>query len=115
MAGSSYQSGTGSKIVHCPKCGGSGTLTHRNGPITCDLCHGQGDVSEKTARKYTASQPLGIIPTATQFVKCPECGGSKEVSDPATGRLIDCPTCGATGEVTEAEKKRWLEAQANGS
>lgn len=112
---SSYQSGTDNSLATCPKCGGSGTLTHRNGPISCDFCHGTGKVSTKRQTKYLASQPLGIIPTASTLVTCPECGGTKEISDPNTGRLSDCPVCQATGQVTEDEKKRWLQAQTQGT
>lgn len=108
MAGSTYQSGTDSGIYTCPQCSGTGTITHRNGPIVCPLCHGQGQVNKKQQQKYLNAQPLSTIPDKVLFVTCPECGGSKEVQDPNDGKLSDCPVCKATGEITEAEKKQWL-------
>lgn len=105
---SSYSSGTDNTKYPCPNCGGTGTLTHRNGPITCPTCHGLGQVNYKAQQKFLNAQPLSPIPSAVQFVTCPECGGSKEIMDPDTGKIKDCPTCQATGQVTIDEKDNWL-------
>jgi DnaJ-class molecular chaperone len=110
MASSStYTSGATNQKYPCPQCGGSGTIPHRNATRTCPLCHGSAYVDYKTQQKFLNAQPLSTVPDKTVFVNCPECGGSKEIQDPDTGKLIDCTVCNASGIVTEAEKKKWLE------
>lgn len=111
MAGSSYQSGTDSNLYICPQCNGSGSIPHRNTVRTCPLCHGATKVTYKKQQKFLNAQPLSTIPTQVQFVTCPECSGTKEITDPTNGKLIDCPTCSATGQVTAAEKQKWLDDQ----
>ena len=69
--------------VVCPTCSGEGTApgTH---PITCDICHGRGEVSQVT-RSF-----IGQMMTSRP---CPACGGF--------GTIIrkPCPECDADGRV----------------
>jgi molecular chaperone DnaJ len=69
--------------VVCPTCSGEGTApgTH---PVTCDICHGRGEVSQVT-RSF-----IGQMMTSRP---CPACGGY--------GTVIrkPCPECDADGRV----------------
>ena len=71
--------------ILCATCQGEGTAagTHRT---TCDMCHGQGEVSQVT-RSF-----LGQVMTSRP---CPQCGGQGSViPDP-------CPDCAGEGRVRE--------------
>jgi molecular chaperone DnaJ len=69
--------------VVCPTCSGEGSApgTH---PVTCDVCHGRGEVNQVT-RSF-----LGQVMTSRP---CPGCGGY--------GTVIrrPCPECDADGRV----------------
>ncbi|MBO0833237.1 MAG: molecular chaperone DnaJ, partial [Actinobacteria bacterium] len=69
--------------VTCPTCSGEGTAkgTH---PVTCDFCHGRGEVSQVT-RSF-----IGQMMTSRP---CPACGGY--------GTVIrkPCPECDGDGRV----------------
>lgn len=106
-SGSSYQSNTNGATYVCPNCNGAGTIVDNGKTKTCPTCHGSGFVTYKAREKFLNAQPLATIPTKITYVTCPECGGSKQIQDPNTGKLIDCPLCQATGQVDIDTRNKW--------
>lgn len=72
------------RLVNCGDCSGTGAKKG-SGPVTCDMCHGHGEVRRQQGF-FTIAQP------------CPKCHG--------TGQIIKdaCGTCGGRGRNKKREK-----------
>lgn len=72
------------RLVNCGDCNGTGAKKG-SGPVTCDMCHGHGEVRRQQGF-FTIAQP------------CPKCHG--------TGQIIKdaCGTCGGRGRNKKREK-----------
>jgi molecular chaperone DnaJ len=76
------------RAEQCTECNGSGAKSEKD-IITCETCHGRGNV---TRRQRT---PFGIFQSTGQ---CPHCHGQgKEIKE-------ECPTCDGSGKVQKERK-----------